>query len=895
MASNIYWGVVEDRDDPLCLGRCKVRIIALHSEDKTILPTSDLPWAYPLLPVISGSMSGIGISPTGILPGSWCAINFLDSAFQCPVIIGVIGGIPQGGETYTSISGNATPQPLVYNGEDSPPPNIDGTANVIASEGGSFVLPPVDKEPNYIGPLSSEDYIKLREAIAEKESGGKPNNGYSAVNTLGFVGRYQFGGALLQDLGYVRKGTTSKDLQNNECWIGKNNINSRDDFFSNPDIQDECMLSFTRTNFKLISSRAKQLRNDSDRNHCAGLLAAAHLQGPGGAIKFAKGVHVKPDAYGTSTEKYYKVGYSAIDGEMPKAMPTVDSALPIGEGISKSTVGFGDPDGVFPRRSTILESDTNRLARGEDIANTIVSEKEIERKLGVRIAGGLDTWDQPHIPYAAQYPYNNVRVSESGITEEFDNTPNAIRYHLYHPSGTYTEVDNNGTRVNRIVGDSYEILDRDGNITIRGNCNITVEGDANILSQNNVNLEVYGDCNAIVKNDFNTTVHGNMNTFVNGEYNIKANSFNVETSQGDINFLSAASIGNKCATDFDVDAQQKINLTSVESTTIVSESSLSMKSSKVFSAKSGSSIKLQSAAFTSIKATGNLDVDAAEVLMKAGTSVAAESPSSFHIVDSDLRGSVSLPATNANILLKDSSGKIVRQEHVLNDISELPPIPTRFDGMSRLYDSPDDGDTSDFIKEYENKTGESINTNAPSSSAETIEFNKDHINSILDADYSLFVNQANIATGINISENYSIRQYMAASDNITKIRSQHGFSEGEIVQNLQYLSMNITEKTKELYPEMIISSGYRYQKSGSQHEKGQAIDMQFRGTNKTKYYDIAVALSKVLPYDQLILEYKDTGTQNPWIHVSYNKNGNRGEVYTYFNHSKVSSGLKKLA
>jgi len=62
----VWWvGVVENRNDPDMLGRCQVRIIGFHTEDKTQLPTEDLPWAYPMLPVTSASISGIGQSPVG--------------------------------------------------------------------------------------------------------------------------------------------------------------------------------------------------------------------------------------------------------------------------------------------------------------------------------------------------------------------------------------------------------------------------------------------------------------------------------------------------------------------------------------------------------------------------------------------------------------------------------------------------------------------------------------------------------------------------------------------------------------------------------------------------------------------------------------------------------------
>jgi hypothetical protein len=44
----VWWtGIVEDRQDPLKLGRCRVRCVGWHAEDKAHLPTNMLPWALP--------------------------------------------------------------------------------------------------------------------------------------------------------------------------------------------------------------------------------------------------------------------------------------------------------------------------------------------------------------------------------------------------------------------------------------------------------------------------------------------------------------------------------------------------------------------------------------------------------------------------------------------------------------------------------------------------------------------------------------------------------------------------------------------------------------------------------------------------------------------------------
>ena len=90
-----YTGCVENRLDPLKLGRCQVRIVGIHTENKIELPTFDLPWAHPMMPINSASMNGLGWSPTGVVQGSWVIVIFLDEAQQQPVMLGTIGGIPQ--------------------------------------------------------------------------------------------------------------------------------------------------------------------------------------------------------------------------------------------------------------------------------------------------------------------------------------------------------------------------------------------------------------------------------------------------------------------------------------------------------------------------------------------------------------------------------------------------------------------------------------------------------------------------------------------------------------------------------------------------------------------------------------------------------------------------------
>tara|TARA_S200002703_G_scaffold121024_3_gene106860 strand:- start:705 stop:1694 length:990 start_codon:yes stop_codon:yes gene_type:complete len=96
---NFHWftGVIEDINDPLEMGRYKVRCFGYHSEIREQIQTDNLPWAHVMMPVTSASTSGIGHSATGLLAGSWVIGFFRDgSNAQDPVIM---GSVPSMSET----------------------------------------------------------------------------------------------------------------------------------------------------------------------------------------------------------------------------------------------------------------------------------------------------------------------------------------------------------------------------------------------------------------------------------------------------------------------------------------------------------------------------------------------------------------------------------------------------------------------------------------------------------------------------------------------------------------------------------------------------------------------------------------------------------------------------
>jgi len=91
-----FYGIVEDRQDPLKVGRVRVRIHGIHTDDKLLIASADLPWCQVILPTTSAGLSGLGTGH-GLVEGSTVFGYFRDQAKQDPIVLGVAAGIPQAG------------------------------------------------------------------------------------------------------------------------------------------------------------------------------------------------------------------------------------------------------------------------------------------------------------------------------------------------------------------------------------------------------------------------------------------------------------------------------------------------------------------------------------------------------------------------------------------------------------------------------------------------------------------------------------------------------------------------------------------------------------------------------------------------------------------------------
>jgi hypothetical protein len=132
-------------------------------------------------------------------------------------------------------------------------------------------------------------YQEFKNDLGKRESG----NNYQIINTLGFLGRFQFGKPRLYDLGFSIDGWHPKGA-------APKKIITKEQFLNDPVLQDQLF-------DKHVISLAKTIRNKYPEGikkySLSGLVAGAHLKGLGGVKEFLNGKD-NADAYGTQISEY---------------------------------------------------------------------------------------------------------------------------------------------------------------------------------------------------------------------------------------------------------------------------------------------------------------------------------------------------------------------------------------------------------------------------------------------------------------------------------------------------------------------------------------------------------------------------------------------------------------
>ncbi len=244
--------------------------------------------------------------------------------------------------------------------------------------------------------------------------------------------------------------------------------------------------------------------------------------------------------------------------------PIVLGTLPGYPSELSQSGGFYDPNAIYPKYKD--EPDTNRLAvANEDKEHLSLTLRKATRITGIStadfdpftnpdgtaVAGSAsDTFDQPTIPYAASYPFNNVYESESGHIREYDDTSGAERIHERHRTGTSYEIAADGSKVEIIKGESYRLLSNKESVQIEGNSDITIDGrhklfinksqtpnnhyDIQIGAGASINIQVDdGDVNIhTLQGKINMNAGGDYNLKVGGNYTVEVAGNTLETIEG---------------------------------------------------------------------------------------------------------------------------------------------------------------------------------------------------------------------------------------------------------------------------------------------------------------------------------------------------------------------------
>ena len=128
-----------------------------------------------------------------------------------------------------------------------------------------------------------KDHNKFLEDIGFRESSGN----YHAVNQYGYLGKYQFGRKTLNALGYG-------EVTNRE-------------FLENHSLQEEAMYALLIHNKKILRKQIAKYHGETIHGieiTESGLLAAAHLAGPGNVKKFLRKGYEFKDGNGTKMTEY---------------------------------------------------------------------------------------------------------------------------------------------------------------------------------------------------------------------------------------------------------------------------------------------------------------------------------------------------------------------------------------------------------------------------------------------------------------------------------------------------------------------------------------------------------------------------------------------------------------
>lgn len=576
---------------------------------------------------------------------------------------------------------------------------------------------------------------------------------------------------------------------------------------------------------------------------------------------------------------------------------------------------FVDPNGVYPTQSYVEQNapDVSSLARS---GGSHASEKYGNVRSIYDYPGGKDpTQDNtdrtpvgpPPSSKASTYPFNEVHQSESGHIHEIDDTPGSERIYTAHRTGTYEEYRPDGSKVTNIVGKGWTAVADDYSIVVKGSCVVVIAGDADLRVGGDYNVKVQGNYNLQVEGDYRTLIGGSLNEEVYGGAVRTVARDNASMVGGDHSVSIAGDSEQQIAGSSAIGVLGTLKISnkgdyshnSHGNTAIASKGDMQVSGKGTMSLKAEGSMTVDSKSSTSLTSDSSTSVVGSQIHLNTDTRSAAsvedpkdvEVPTANNILDqtSNLRQtdfayaknfSVSeMIANNEDDGPDEQTMKIAKK----NGVAESYPAQGSFDSISTS--SPYVG--SSYVPS-EDRLGNvrTDNINQPSVSPEERPA-AEGLSSSLSTKLSPNITLAEMSTGAAITHH--------------RVKAQQGKSEEEIITNLSSLAMNILEPLIQHLggKTFIITSGFRDAKrskngvKNSQHNVGQAVDIQFPDKSQIQHIHVAEWIRDNLNYDQCIMEYLSSNPSGGWIHISYSGGKNRGEAFSMYNHKGAASGFER--
>lgn len=185
-----FIGVVENRNDPMKLNRVQVRCYGYDTEDKSKVPTSDLPWAIVKLPVHAGNRN-----PAWLIEGATVTGYFLDGRDQQqPIVDGVLTGMVRQGaykadEGFTDPRGTVAPNqfptaPQPNGNEPDRPPEGTSLMSGLWTGSGSIInsVKNILRKP----PVKGVGEISIEEPMQPYGAKYPFNHGYESESGSGY-------------------------------------------------------------------------------------------------------------------------------------------------------------------------------------------------------------------------------------------------------------------------------------------------------------------------------------------------------------------------------------------------------------------------------------------------------------------------------------------------------------------------------------------------------------------------------------------------------------------------------------------------------------------------------------------------------------------------------------